>query len=159
MLTPLLRSTALAVLLALAACGSPGAGAQPPPPGTTAVAYGGVRVFAPSGWARNALRCGVPVRDSVVVDPGAIESCLLTPAPRVSYVWLRSSDDLTTDPEAAVARRPRSLSGHAARIGEDGLADGRTRVVLVVPDLRVVVVAVSADPTVARNIVESASTS
>ena len=162
MLTPLLRATTLALLLTLAACGSAGGGGrQPsPPPGMTAVAHGGVRVLVPSGWARNTLRCGVPYRDSVVVDPGPVEECLISPPPRVNYAWLRSSDNLATDPEAAVATRPRSaLAGHAARVGEDTLADGRTRVVLVVPDLHQVVVAVAIDPTVARSIVESASTS
>jgi len=161
MLTPLLRASVL--LLLLTACGSVAGRATPPspqasaPPGMAAVAHGGVRVFVPAGWPRNALRCGVPIRDTAVVDPGPVEACLLTPAPPVSYAWLRSSDDIAVDPDAAVAKQAVSLPGHTARQGEDRLPDGRTRVVLVVVDLKVVVVAVSSDPALARAIVASAA--
>jgi hypothetical protein len=78
-------------------------------------------------------------------------------APPVSWVWLRGSADLTVDPDARIATVPRSLAGRAARTGEEGLADGRSRVVLVVPDRRELVVAVSSDPCLARSIVDSAS--
>ncbi len=106
----------------------------------TTVTYQGVSVFAPANWGHNGLRCGTPVENTVVVNPGPIPVCMILSAPRVSYVWLRPSEDLRVDPEAAVARQPAGVSGQAARRGEDRLPDGRTRVVLVIPDRKVVVV-------------------
>jgi hypothetical protein len=87
----------------------------------------------------------------------AVDACMLLRRPPVSDVWLRGSADLTADPDARIATVPRSLAGQAARTGEDRLADGRTRVVLVVPDRRELVVAVSSVPRLARSIVDSAS--
>jgi hypothetical protein len=148
--TPLV---AAALLSAAAACGSV---ANPAPSGQMAVAYGGVQVFVPASWPRNQIRCGTPTRDTVVVDPGPIEDCLLTPAPPVSYASLRLAEDPTTDPDVQLASQPVSIgAGTAARRGEDRLGDGRTRVVLFVPTRKVVVMAVSADPALARRIVDS----
>jgi hypothetical protein len=122
-----------------------------------AVTYQGVGIFAPASWGRNQLSCGTPIRDTVVVNPGPSPLCLLLPVPRVSYVWLRScSGDCGADPEAAVARQVLRVSGQSARRGEDQLSDGRDRVVLVLTGRRVVVVAVSPDPSVARTIIDSA---
>lgn len=127
-----------------------------PPAGTTTVTYQGVSISAPAGWGRNQLRCGAPTRDTVVVNAGPQPLCKIDPEPRVSYVWLRSCEDCRADPTAAVARQSVRVSGHAARRGEDLLDDGRTRVVLLIADRNVVVVAVSSDPGVARGIIDSA---
>jgi hypothetical protein len=150
-----LATPLIAVALLAAACGSV---ASSPPAGETAVSYEGVQVFVPAGWPRNQIRCGTPVRDTVVVDPGPIDDCMLTPAPLVSYAWLRAAADVSTDPDAQMATLPVSIGQNtAARRGEDRLSDGRTRVVLVVPSRKVVVMAVSADAALARRIVDSAA--
>ena len=141
---------ATAALLLMAACA---------PPGMTTVNYQGVTVSAPASWGRNQLWCGTPVKDTVVVNPGPQLLCLISQPQRVSYVWLRSCTDCSADPEAAVARQAVRVSGRAARRGEDRLPEGRTRVVLVIPDHSVVVTAVSPTPRVARDIVDSAAIS
>jgi len=97
------------------------------------------------------------MEDTVVVDPGPMPACLVLNPPLVSYAWLRTSEDLRVDPEAAIARRSITVDGRAARCGQDHLPDGRTRVVLVVPDRKVVVIAVSNSPDLAREIIDSAS--
>lgn len=146
----------VALALTATACGSVGRpGPSSPPPGEVAVDYQGVQVFVPKDWPRNRLRCGTPAEDTVVVNPGPQPLCLIRPPAPVSYAWLRSSGDLTVDPEAAVATRAISLQGHAAKRGEDQLEDGRTRIVIVVTDRRIVVVAVSKDPALARQIADS----
>jgi hypothetical protein len=152
-LQPATGLVAVALLSAAAACGSV---APSPPSGQTAVSSSGVQVFVPASWPRNQLRCGTPVRDTVVVDPGPVEDCLLTPAPPVSYAELRPVYSVAADPDAQLATRPVSIgSGIPARRGEDRMGDGRTRVVLVVPSRKVVVLAVSSDPALARRIVDS----
>jgi len=139
----------MAVLTLVVACA---------PPGMTAVTYEGVTVVAPASWGRNQLHCGVPVKDTIVVNPGPVqELCLLYPPPRVNYVWLSSCTDCRSD--SALARQAVRVSGRDARRGENRLPDGRTAVVLVVPDRKVVVVAVSLNPSVARGIIDSASIS
>lgn len=161
------------ILLALATAIVTGCGGGPnrlsampsPPSGLTAVNHGGVQIFVPGNWPRNSLRCGTPMEDTVVVDPGPIQACLVVNPPLVSYAWIRTSEDLNVDPAAAIATVPVSINGHAARRGEDQLPDGRTRVVLVVPrptstgsrrSRGVLVVAVSKDLALAHQIVSSA---
>lgn len=59
---------------------SPTAAADPtnpePPPGTRYVGHGRVVVAVPLGWGTNALHCGEPTRDTVVVGNPVIEACL-----------------------------------------------------------------------------------
>jgi hypothetical protein len=145
-----------ALVLAVAACGSVERPVpQSPPAGQVALDYRGVQVFVPKDWPRNRLRCGTPAEDTVVVDPGPQPMCLIRPTPVVSYAWLRNPEDPDTDPDAVLATHPVSLQGHPARRGEDQLSDGRTRIVVVVTDRKVVVVAVSKDPALASRIADS----
>lgn len=106
------------------------------------------------------------MEDTVVVDPGPIPACLVLNPPPVSYAWIRASEDLGVDPDAVIATQAIVLNRHAARRGDDRLPDGRTRVVIVVPGQRadgaqrsagMVVVAVSRDAALARQIIASAS--
>ena len=157
----------LAVAIVTGCGGGPGRlNAVPsPPPGLKAVNHGGVQIFVPSKWPRNSLRCGTPMEATVVVDPGPIPTCLVLNPPLVSYAWIRTSEDLNVDPAAAMATEPVSITGHAARRGEDQLPDGRTRVVLVVPSQTlagsrrsrgVLVVAVSRYVSLVHQIIDSA---
>ena len=153
------RMLVLAIAL-VAGCGAPShalPAVPSPPPRLAAVSQDGVRVLVPGDWPRNRLRCGTPVADTVVVDPGPIPACMVTNPPLVSYAWLRTSGDLRIDREATLATQPVTVSGHGARRGRDRLPDGRTRVVLVVVDRQVVVVAVSSRPDLALQIIDSAS--
>jgi PASTA domain len=60
-----------------------------PPTGTRLVGIGHLAVAVPEAWATNELRCGTPVKDTVVVDVTFIETCaFLAPEPFDS-VWLR----------------------------------------------------------------------
>jgi hypothetical protein len=97
------------------------------------------------------------MEDTVVVDPGLIAACLVSNPPLVSYVWLRTSEDLSVDPDAALATQPVTINGTFARRGQDQLRDRRTRVVLVVPSRKVVVIVVSNDPGLVRQIIDSAA--
>ena len=127
-----------------------------PEPGMVRATLDGVEVFVPQDWPRNALECGTPVRDTVVIKPGPAPACLLRNPPVVSYVWLKHPERPGVDPDETLAKNHVNLDGHDARRSQDQLSDGRTRVVLVVPDRGVVVVAVSTDPGLAQRIVDSA---
>lgn len=48
----------------------------PPPEGMRWVGLGPVAVAVPQEWGTNELRCGTPVRDTVVVDVDAVPLCL-----------------------------------------------------------------------------------
>ena len=151
-------AAAVAVVGAESACGSLASRLRPPPsppPGYTAVQYDKAQIFVPSDWPRNQLRCGTPIQNTVVVDPGPVDACLLGNPPLVSYVWIGIVNNVEADPEASVATQALTINGHAARRGVDRLHDGRTRVVLVVLDRKLVVPAVSMDPKVARQIIDS----
>jgi len=127
-----------------------------PPAARAAVDYNGIRVIVPAGWSRNAEKCGTPIEDTVIVDHALepVEACAVVPRP-VSYVWLYSNNNLASDHVALVAMHPGNLQGHAVRRGEDRLPDGRTRTVIVVPEQRFVLVAVSKDQGLARGIAAS----
>jgi hypothetical protein len=156
---------ATAALALLSAC------AAQPAPDTKAETYQGVTVQVPAGWGLNQLRCGTPIRNTVVLNPPTFqEDCALRLLRPVDYVELRSCiHDLPgdawmrttcgSDSAAAVAHWAVEVRGKPARTGETRLSDGTTEVVLAIPDRGVVVKAVSVDPSVARGIVDSASIS
>ncbi|WP_183092729.1 PASTA domain-containing protein [Nocardioides stalactiti] len=58
------------------------------PPGTRLVGIGQSAIAVPETWATNALRCGTAERPTVVIDVGAIESCLWLGAPVFDNVWI-----------------------------------------------------------------------
>ena len=135
----------------------PDAVAGPGPAGPTKpVSFHGVEVLVPRSWPLNAVRCGTPVRDTVVVGLGAVAACMILPQPVVSVVELKPVRDAEVSKQAAVADRAVRVDGHGGRRGEDRLQDGRTRVVLLLPDLDAAVVAESKDPALARSVVASA---
>lgn len=128
-------------------------GASPAKP----VSFHGVQVLVPASWPLNATKCGTPIRDTVIVGQGVVPLCLLTPTPTVSVVELVPLAQAQAGGQAAVASRAIRLAGHPVRRGEDRLADDRARVVLVIPDLEVAVIATSRDAALARRIVASAT--
>jgi hypothetical protein len=73
----------------------------------------------------------------------------------VNYVWIRAVD-VQHDPLSQVANETVRIDGHRASRGEDRLDDGRERAVLIIPDRRVLVVAVSADASLVGLVIESA---
>lgn len=60
-----------------------------PPGGMRWVAKGGVMVAVPAAWPTNALRCGEPSEDTVVLDPVLTQQCATPDPPPVSSVELR----------------------------------------------------------------------
>jgi hypothetical protein len=113
--------------------------AVPIPAGTQPVSFHGVTVFVPLHWRLNALRCGTPVEDTVVVSPGPILACALIRKPLVTVV----------DLEPLTAGR---LS--AARRGRP--EDRRYGDVRTFPDVGVLVSARSLDRRLVRRILDSA---
>ncbi|MEV2237266.1 hypothetical protein [Micromonospora sp. NPDC049891] len=114
----------------------------------------GVRISVPAGWPRNATKCGTPMRDTYIVDVDLIAGCAVVPPPRVDYAEIRRAN-LELDPVAQLATEAGEASGHPVLRGGDVLPDGRTRQVVVVPDQRVVLIAVSGDPALAEAITRS----
>jgi len=90
-----------------------------------------------------------------MVGQSIFEACLYTPKPPVSVVELKSLAQAQGSGQAAVADQAIRLAGHPARQGHDRLPDGHSRVVLVIPDLDVAVIATSRDAALARRIVAS----
>ena len=60
-------------------------------PTTKQIVFHGLAVTVPSGWRLNATRCGIPVRDTVVL-PGPVPACGLVRPPEVSSVQFSASD-------------------------------------------------------------------
>ncbi len=81
------------------------------PSGTHPVGQGRIVAAVPDEWSRNALRCGTPQRDTVVVDVGVIETCATARPAGVDSIWfgggLRMSDatDLVVDEIAGLPTR------------------------------------------------------
>jgi hypothetical protein len=124
---------------------------------TRPVGFHGVQVLVPSSWPLNATKCGTPIRDTVIVGQGVIALCLLAPRPTVSVVELAPLAQAQAGGQTAAAGRAIRLDGHPARRGADRLPDGRSRVVLVIPDLDVAVTATSRDAALVRRIIASAT--
>lgn len=59
---------------------SSGQDPQPVPAGTRLVGLGHAAIAVPEEWGTNDTRCGEPQKDTVVIDVGAVETCL-TPRP------------------------------------------------------------------------------
>jgi len=58
------------------------------PAGMRLVAVGRVGILVPDTFATNAIGCGTPIRDGVIVDIGVIESCGLIGAKVYDSVWI-----------------------------------------------------------------------
>jgi len=58
------------------------------------VGAGRVGILVPESWATNALRCGTPVRDTVVVDQGVVETCLFLSETVHDSVWIHERVEL-----------------------------------------------------------------
>jgi len=59
------------------------------PAGMRLVGIGHAAIAVPDDWGTNQTRCGTPVRDTVVIDVGAVESCGLIHIPAVDSVWIQ----------------------------------------------------------------------
>lgn len=46
-----------------------------PPPGFEFVGFGHAAIAVPKGWARNALECEAPRKDTVIIDLGGVRDC------------------------------------------------------------------------------------
>ncbi|WP_134739632.1 PASTA domain-containing protein [Nocardioides sp. 503] len=73
---------------------SDGASPDVPPAGFRWVGMGRAAIAVPDAWGTNATRCGVPTRDTVVVDVGVVETCSAAYPAEVTSVTLRVPNDL-----------------------------------------------------------------
>lgn len=60
-----------------------------PPAGFRWVGIGQAAIAVPDSWATNAIGCGTPQTDTVVVDVSVIEACAMPYPKDTSSVWLR----------------------------------------------------------------------
>lgn len=81
-----------------------------PPDGTRAVGLGHVVVTVPEVWGTNEVRCGAPVRDTVVLH-APFEQCLVTHAPATDTVELHEGPLESLDVEPG---EPVEVDGHDA---------------------------------------------
>jgi hypothetical protein len=82
------------------------------PAGMRLVAVGRVGILVPDTFATNAIRCGTPIRDGVLVDIGIIETCGLIGAKVYDSVWIHEGGyqnifkpDLDIEIRGVLARR------------------------------------------------------
>jgi hypothetical protein len=110
-----LASVAAVLLIAGGLAGAAGLGGDEPgttgpaapattsetaPPGTRLVGLGSAAIAVPDQWGTNDTRCGVPQRDTVVVDAGPVELCATARAADVDSVEIttgRARFDFTAD--------------------------------------------------------------
>lgn len=126
-----------------------------PLPGAESSAWSsrGLEVRVPKAWKANQLRCGTPTADTVEIDQGGTELCLIPAKP---FDVVEFGDAVFVDLSASVAMRPTTVGGHPATTGTEHLADGREATALVIPDLDVSVTVMSRDPGLVASIVASA---
>ncbi|MBM9506206.1 hypothetical protein [Actinacidiphila acididurans] len=93
--------------------------------------YHGLQVKAPSGWGVNALRCGTPVKDTVVIDQGPTAACAIKlPGPMPQTVTFGTLGK-RADPSA----RKVTVDGRPATVHTERMPDGLFRTTLTVPSL------------------------
>ncbi len=79
------------------------------PEGTRLVGVGSVAIAVPRSWATNAMQCGTPREDTVVIDVAAVERCL-SPRPRdVDSVAITGEGRASTSRRTAGLRSTASL--------------------------------------------------
>lgn len=115
-----------------------------PPAGSRWIGIGQAAIAVPDAWPVNATRCGTPTRDTVVVDVGAVELCLMPYPAGVTSVEVRPKnevDDLlswtTTEVDGEEALRSPAAAGESY----DGITVYRTS--LYLPERDVMFVAAS----------------
>jgi hypothetical protein len=81
-----------------------------PPAGFRWVGMDGVAVAVPREWGTNATRCGTPMRDTAIVDVGAVDACIQTYPAGVTAVTVRGPNDL----DELLAWQPLEVDGEPA---------------------------------------------
>jgi hypothetical protein len=96
------------------------AAADVPPAGHRWVGIGQAAVAVPDEWPTNATRCGTPLRNTVVVDQGEVELCLMPYPAGVSSVEVRAKNDV----DDVSAWTPFEVDGEPALRSPDSTAVG-----------------------------------
>jgi hypothetical protein len=123
----------------LAGVGAGGGRARPAVAAATARATGvwnfhGLEVRVPRDWAVNAVECGSPVRDTVIVDQGPVAACASVHPPVVQSVELANAPAGAAAPAGS---RAVVVDGRPGRLTSGRLPGGLTHETLVVPGLDV----------------------
>jgi hypothetical protein len=122
-------------------------------PGTRPVTFHGLTIYVPASWATNAVTCGAPTKDTVVLADGPQPACGTVGGASFSTATFTTWRSGSTDP--GLTRRSITIDGHRATLGT-GVA-GRMHVTeVVVPDLRTKVVIGTRSAALGRGLVETA---
>ena len=126
----------------------------------------GVGVDAPAAWARNAMHCGQPTADTLVVGSGGNETCATWPQSHASVVWLGAYDKEPLRPnvilgDAALGRagvqglRATRVAGEPARTGRLRSTSGGTTQIVLFPQRRAYVTVHSGDQHLVEQVLRS----
>ena len=103
----------------------------------------GLEVSIPADWPLGANRCGAASQSTFLFADQAVESCASGEAPTVTSVRVdRGVVPKALGAETKIRTRHLSVDGHRATERTSTMADGRTRVVLRIPDRDVYVLVV-----------------
>jgi hypothetical protein len=129
-------------------------GKQDPTSGWRPVSFHGVELRVPRAWPIGAIECGVPMRDTVIIDVSMVSACLgPRPEEPVTVVWVDSIGSGLRGAAAALAHDEVTVDGYPARRGSGVLPEWDIEVdVLVVPARDVVITVESPDDALAAQI-------
>ncbi|MFK4086743.1 PASTA domain-containing protein [Kribbella sp. NPDC020789] len=80
----------------------PPVAANPVPDGMRLVGLGHVAIAVPKEWGTNKTKCGTPMMDSVIVDPGAVPYCLVKRPEGVDSVEIGPLPEKPAKPNAEI---------------------------------------------------------
>ncbi|GAA2017999.1 hypothetical protein GCM10009839_12520 [Catenulispora yoronensis] len=128
-----------------------------PVTGSRAWSSHGLQVRVPEKWKANQEHCGEASEDTVLIGGGPSEACLLANPPVVNVVSFGSASNLDRSALSALpALHPATVGGKAAQSAAGRLKDGRTVVVIVVPDLDISVTVKGKDAKLVEQIAATA---
>jgi hypothetical protein len=132
------------------------------PDGWRLVSNEGLEIAIPKGWPLISQGCDIPTRSTLIVTGGAGPSCGWDEPANLTIVRVEDIDLATAElrfaqtEEGYVSTRATEVDGLPAAERTSTLADGRTRLVLTVPDRRATLIAAGPDPALLRRVAGTA---